>query len=350
MKNLNKIKCISYNETLENVLNCLEDSEIKTIAVYDSQKVVIGTITDGDIRRALLEKKKKDLLAIDICNQNFYFVNSKNENKKAADFIKTFNIKCVPIINRGGKVSSNLKLEVFTNKISSKYFFDDVTGFIFAGGRGTRMKELTDDLPKPLLKINNKPMIDYVIDEYINFGINNIYVSVGYLGSKIVNYLSQSRYQKIQFTFIEEKVPLGTAGSLSEIDSKQKGLIVCRNADVISKVNLFRMIESHINNKADMTLGSSVYTHTVPFGVIDHNNKKFININEKPLQQWQIYSGINIIDANICKSIKKNEFINMPDLVIKAKKNKKNIIVFPLHETWNDIGTPNALRSINKNI
>ena len=167
MKYLNKIKCISYNKNLEDVLNCLENSEIKTIAVYDADKVVIGTITDGDIRRALLEKKNRDILAIDICNKKFYFVNSKNDIKKANDMIDTLNIKCVPIINDEEKVSSHFELEVFTKDFSNKYLHDDVTGFIFAGGRGVRMERLTEDLPKPLLEINNKPMIDYVIKEYL---------------------------------------------------------------------------------------------------------------------------------------------------------------------------------------
>ncbi len=345
---IEKILCTSSNSDINSVLNDLENCEIKTIGVLNQNLVFIGTITDGDIRRALLKKDKKLLTAEDICNKNFFYVKNDNQSSEAKKIIRDNNIDCIPIIKEE-LINDNFYIKAFVRRNFNelKSLEKKFVGYIFAGGRGSRMGDLTKEIPKPLLKINNKPLIDHVIEEFIHYEIREIYVSTGYLSEKIENYLMHYNNQEVRFHILKENNPLGTAGSLSQTSNLNK-ILICRNADVISPINIRNMMISHLKNKSDFTIGSLVHNYDIPFGVIEHKGSNFEKIIEKPTNFWHICAGINVISSDMCAYIKPGEYIDMPTFINRLSRNKKRVNLFPIYENWRDIGTQEALNYMNQ--
>ena len=187
---IEKILCTPSNSDINSILKDLENCEIKTIGVLSHNLIFIGTITDGDIRRALLKKDKKLLTAEDICNKNFFYVKNDNQLSEAKKIIHDNNIDCIPIIDKE-LINDNFFIKAFVRRNFNELetLGKKFVGYIFAGGIGSRMGDLTKEIPKPLLTINNKPLIEHVIEEFTRYEIREIYVSTGYLSDKIENYL-----------------------------------------------------------------------------------------------------------------------------------------------------------------
>ena len=208
---------------------------------------------------------------------------------------------------------------------------------IMAGGKGMRLRPLTNNTPKPLLLVNKKPIIERIILIAKKQGISKFYVSINYLGHKIKKFLGNGKKYNVDIKYLEEKKPLGTAGSIKLIQSFKKPLIVS-NADIISNINFKEMIKYHIKNRSLMTISAKIFNEKNNYGRITANGSKLQKIIEKPENNFLINAGIYILDSKITRYLNKFDYLDMTDLINFLIKKNENINIFPLHENWLDYG------------
>jgi dTDP-glucose pyrophosphorylase len=310
----------------------------KIIFIIKDKKLV-GSITDGDIRRGFT---KGHLISSDL--SNFYnktplFLDLKKKDYKTKIKIaKKKNIQVLPVVTSEKKYLGFVRLDNFLgeDKVSSSGF--DVV--IMAGGFGKRLLPITKKIPKPLVKIGNNPIIDALIEKCKSSQINKIYVILHYKANLIKNYLVKKFPEiKFKFEFIIEKKPLDTAGGLKLIDQKtsSKNFLLI-NSDIITNINFDNVHKFFTENRADLVVCATKNEIMIPYGVLNINNQEVENITEKPIFDIHINSGIYFLNKKIINQIKKNEKINAVDLVKRSIKKGKKIFYYPIYENWIDIG------------
>ena len=217
-----------------------------------------------------------------------------------------------------------------------------------AGGKGERLMPLTEDTPKPLLTIKDKPIIEYIVEGFVKNGFHDITLSVGYKSEKLVDYFNNSTFSK-NITYITESTPLDTAGSLSLLSvDKIKDPIIVKNGDIITNVNYDELLNFHNQHNKSITVCASEYKVSIPFGSIKTINGVISNITEKPTIKHHINAGIYVINPDIIKNMKHNIPISMIDLLNKYIRTG-NVIAYPLYESWIDIGSPEDFKNAQKN-
>jgi dTDP-glucose pyrophosphorylase len=328
MQNKNIIKYKS--QTIFEVIKLLNNVERSILIFIDAENKLIGTLTDGDIRRGLLKKKSLEDDVIFAINKKPFFVNINYNYKKIVKKIIEQQLIAVPVLNNNGKLIDIIFDSSESNKIDNKFV-------IMAGGRGVRMKPITDKIPKSLVSYKGNLLISRIIDKAYEEGFRNFVISLGYLGHKIQKYLYNNYSKKINIEFTIEKKPLGTIGALSLIN-KTKLPFVVSNTDIITDVSYKDLLNFHKYSKADLTIGSKIYQIEVPFGVLRTNKNRIVQMNEKPKKFFSVNAGVYVFSSELQKSVPKNSFTNINNFFDKIK-DKKKIISYPIYETWRDIGT-----------
>ena len=306
--------------------------ENKFCLVVGKRKNLLGTITDGDIRRGLLlnyninDKVEKIYKRNPLVTKKNLSINEikKIFNKKGITFL--------PLINHKREI-----LDIYDYKKLDEVSSINYHMLIMAGGKGLRLRPLTIKTPKPLLLVNKKPIIEHIITNAKNQGIVNFLISINYLGYKIKKYLGDGSKLGVKIKYLEEKKPLGTAGSINLIKKFDKPIILT-NSDIISKINFREMIKSHKKNKSHLTLVAKVFYEKDNYGRIVANGNVVKKIIEKLEQNLLINAGIYFIDSKVKKIIKNYKYLDMTDLINLGLNNKLKINVFPIHEEWLDYG------------
>ena len=300
--------------------------------IVDNDGVLLGTLTDGDIRRGILRGIDLNEPVGNFMNKDPKYSFKSNEE----DYLRELEAVerepfFLPIINKEKKLV-HIVIKVIKKKINN--------AIIMAGGIGSRLGNLTKDLPKPMLQIHGRPIIDYSIKRLENENINNIYVSVNYLADTILDYLKKRKY-KSKMIPVHEQKKLGTIGSLSLIKDNISEPILVMNADLLTSVSIDAMINFHINGNFSSTSASAIYENIIPCGVLEINKSGFLGaINEKPKISHMVAAGLYILNKEVYSLLNYNESCDMPDLLNLAIKNKMRNSIFPLHENWKDIGVP----------
>jgi NDP-sugar pyrophosphorylase family protein len=218
-----------------------------------------------------------------------------------------------------------------------------------AGGKGKRLMPLTQNTPKPLLTINDKPIVEYTIEAFIKNGFEDIILSVGYKSEKLINYFNSNKLLSKYITYINEDKPLDTAGSLSLISKKElKEPVIVKNGDIITNVNYDELLKFHNNHNKPITICASEYKISIPFGSINSKDGVISEIIEKPTIKHHINAGIYVINPEIIKNMKKNIAISMVEL-LDNYISEGNVIAYPLYESWIDIGSPEDFKKAQMN-
>ena len=300
--------------------------------VLGKQKNILGTITDGDIRRGLLKNYNINEKVEKIYQRRPVVTRKILTKKEIESILSKNNITFLPLLNKKNKV-----LDIYGyNKIEEVHPID-CQMLIMAGGKGLRLRPLTKKTPKPLLIVNKKPIIEHIITIAKNQGIKNFYISINYLGYKIKKYLGNGSKLGIKIKYLEEKKPLGTAGSINLIKKFVKPIIVT-NSDIISKINFKEMLSAHKKNRSHLTMVAKVFYEKDNYGRIVASGNTVKKVIEKLEQNLLINAGIYIVDPKIKKIIKNSEYLDMTDLINRGLKEKFKINVFPIHEKWLDYG------------
>ena len=335
MKNTTK-----SNITISQALERIAKSGDKYLIVVNNQNQLIGTLVDGDLRRAIISKKNLDDTIEEIYNKNpFYLVEENFDFKNVKKILLKKKINFAPVVDKNKKVLNSISLiDLLSDKeIINKHI--DVPVVIMAGGIGSRLEPFTKILPKPLIPINNKPVIEHIIDSFLKFGIKNFFFSINYK-SKILKYYFKEYKLKFKLFFLEEKKPLGTAGSLFYLKNRIDQVFFLTNSDIILHIDYKDLYIFHKKNKYDITLVTAAKEFQVSYGVcILNKNGSFKNIKEKPKFNFFTNTGVYVLNKSIINLITENKKIDMDELIRLAKLKKKKIGIFPISDhQWVDIG------------
>ena len=321
---------LSENKKIKDAIINLNYTTLKIIIVVNKKNFLLGTITDGDIRRGFLNKLNLNDPIKRIINYKPKFVyerDLKNKKFKSKNFSQ---IDQIPIVNKLKKV-----VGLLTRSEPSDGKFIDNDFVIMAGGKGTRLLPLTKDIPKPMLKINGKPILQTIMETASNKGFYNFHISINYLKDIIKEYFSINKNFNINISYIEEKKPMGTAGCLRLWRNDNKPMVLV-NGDVLCDIDYKSLIDFHEKNNSFATMVVKSKISTYPFGVTENSGYKLKNIIEKPQINFNVNVGIYVLDHGVKKFIKKN-FFDMTELFQNLIKSKKRVFIYPIFENWEDI-------------
>ncbi len=330
---------IPLESSLLDALKSIDASYGKITLVVDKNSELVGTLTDGDLRRAILKQANLLENVASYMNTNFFSVRNNIAEAEAISLMKSHSLMQLPVIDEHRHVLGIYLLRDFNRRSNQK---NPVV--IMAGGLGKRLLPLTERCPKPMLPIHGKPLLEIIIGQCKSLGYSDIYISVNYLKTKIINYFEDGSKFDVNIQYLCEDQPLGTAGSLSLLPKNIEEPIFVINGDVLTQLDLSNMLSFHIEANSALTIGVRTYQHRVPYGVIKAIDSKYINIEEKPTYNYLVNSGIYIINPEVLNLIPSEEHLDMPDLINKSKKHELNVNVCPIHEYWLDVGNPDTFR------
>lgn len=325
---------IGRNATILEALGALNELSNAglTLFIQDENLRIIGTLTDGDIRRYLLNGG--NLQDVVSCAIKADFCSIQAET---TDFVKTCNkyrqskIRVVPIIDRDEKLVDILDFD----KQESLLPIDAV---IMAGGKGERLRPLTEKTPKPLLPVGDKAIIDHNVDRLIQYGVDHISVTTNYLAEQIESHYAQPR-NEVQIQCVRESKFLGTMGAVRLVKEFHNDVILVMNSDLFTDIDFEDMYLHFIENKADMSIAAVPYTVSIPFGICDMDGRDVKGIVEKPTYNYYANAGIYMLRRDVLDTIPENEFYNATDLIDALLQKKSRVIRYPLKGTWIDIGS-----------
>lgn len=342
----NKFYLVNKESDILSSLFRLNNNKDKCLIVVDDEKKLLGTLTDGDIRRAILNGIDFSQSIKKVFNKRPYYLfegDKKNKSNLSQSLLK--NYKVIPVVNKKKKILKIFSLNLNNPDIKNlksrfKNFNTNVPVVIMAGGEGKRLLPHTSVIPKPLIPFKGKSMIEQVMENFKTYGFNNFIMTLNYKSNLMEAYFSSNKILKKNIKFIHEKYSLGTAGSLKKLNKKNLKNFFVINCDTIIKCDYHSLWSYHVENKNDLTVVASKKTQTFKYGSC-HINKRgnLLKIHEKPTTSFLANTGLYIFNVKILKLIKKNQKIDMNVLIEKLIKKKFKVGVFPIHETeWQDLG------------
>jgi len=338
--------------TIKQAMKKLDQTAEKCLLVVDSEDRLLGTLTDGDLRRAILNG-----CAFSNPIQGLYNdipvvadMGISNEDLKSL-FLKN-KIDLIPVVDNGSIVSGYKTWEdIFGNDNSRSGDVLDVPVVIMAGGKGTRLEPFTKILPKPLVPINEKPIIEHIIDRFTDIGSRNFYLTVNYKGRILKAYFEELA-PKYSVSFIDEPQPLGTAGSLKFLSGAFTSPFFVTNCDIIIKADYRELYRFHKENKFDITLVASTKEYIIPYGTCELNGDGHLShINEKPIYDFLINTGLYVVNPDILGLIPENQFFHITHLIELAKDSGMKVGVYPIDEdAWVDVGQWSEYKKLMDNV
>lgn len=335
---------IFKNSTVRSAIKILNKHKKRTLVVIDKKNKLLGTLSDGNLRKSILKGFGLDSPIDKIYDKNPITLFEYQANfKNLKDIFLKYKVQLIPIINKKKILKKIFYLEDILEK--NTYYknaqnkFSNLGVIIMAGGMGVRMKPYTNIFPKPLLPLRNNTVIDAIISKFLDNKINNFYITLNYKHNLMRNHFEKYK-SEINFNFIKEKKPLGTAGSLYYLKNSKENLFFVTNCDVIIDEDYKNIIDFHKKNKNDLTIVAVKRTINLPYGVcLFDSKKKFSSILEKPSYNYLLNTGMYLINSNKFSILKKNQKLDMTDLINKLKKRKQKIGVYEINEiNWKDFG------------
>lgn len=324
---------ISPITTILKAIEIINAGALQIALVVDDAHKLLGTVSDGDVRRAILKGIAFDRPVSDIMFTKPTVANSHESRESIISTMKVKQLRQIPIVDQDGHV---IGLDVWDDLIHLKERDNIVV--LMAGGLGTRLGELTKDCPKPLLRVGNKPVLETILENCIEYGFKQFYFSVNYKADMVKEHFGDGSRWGVDIRYIEEKKRLGTAGALGLLPEVPTLPLLVMNSDVLTKINFKHLMEFHEEHKSVATMCVREYEFQVPFGVVQVDNHRMAGISEKPVQRFFVNAGIYVLSPESLAVIPKDSFFDMPTLFERLVDNKVETTVFPIHEYWLDIG------------
>lgn len=330
---------VNYRKTIREAFNQMFLKKVKIIIVIGDDNKVIGVVTDGDFRRAILDSVPLENSIEAITNKDFLFFSEDYSLNEAKEIFSKTRVMQIPILKDSELVDILLKEDIDSSCMSLSKAKLNLPVVIMAGGRGARLDPFTRILPKPLIPIDNKPVIEIIMDKFAVYGIKTFYISIGYKGKMIKAYFEDFG-DKYHISYIEEGKPLGTAGALKFLESKIDSTFIVSNCDIIVEEDYTKIYEFHKKGGYSLTLVGSVQHHVIPYGVCKiKEGGELKEIHEKPGYDVLVNTGLYVLNPSVFKYIPYNENIGIIELIDKLKENKDKVGVYPISEkSWIDIG------------
>ncbi|QSX39728.1 nucleotidyltransferase family protein [Shewanella cyperi] len=324
---------ISPQQTILEAIEILNNEVFRLVLVVDESKHLLGTITDGDIRRGLLRNVPLTSPVSEIMFRNPVTASWGTSKKALAALMESRSIGSVPLLR--DKVVVDLR----TLKSVTEHNHYDNPVFLMAGGFGTRLRPLTDNYPKPMLSVGGRPILETILLSFIRAGFTNFYISVFYKPELIKNYFGDGSRWNVKIEYVQEDSPLGTAGALGLLPEDLPKLpLIMMNGDILTNVDFERLLAFHNESNATATMCVREYEYQVPFGVINGKGHKILSMEEKPIQRFFVNAGIYVLSPALVETVLPGTRIDMPTLLEQALAKEQDVLMFPIHEYWLDIG------------
>ncbi|QEK11319.1 CBS domain-containing protein [Crassaminicella thermophila] len=324
---------INPNTKIKDIIEVIDRGALGIALVVNEENNLLGTITDGDIRRAIINEISFEEKAEKIMNANYIFVHQNTSLKFISKLFEMKQIKQIPILDDDGQVVDIILINDILKKNGVENW-----AVIMAGGLGTRLRPLTYEVPKPMIKVGNKPILETIINQLSYHGFKNILISVNYKGQIIENYFRDGSNFDVNIEYIYEKKRLGTAGALKLAKHYLDKPFVMMNGDLLTKVNFKELLEYHNKNSLDITIGTKKYDIEIPYGVIETDGIEVKSLREKPKIDFFINGGIYCINPAVIEFIPDNQYYDITELINKLLIEKFDVGSFPIREYWLDIG------------
>lgn len=341
MKNIDNI-LLNPHSTIKEALGVIESGSKKIALVVDDDKKLLGTLTDGDIRRALLKNLSLDDFVESIIFKTPITCKANYNREEILELSLKNRLYQIPIIDDSGKLIDIVEVD---DLLKPKNKPNRVV--LMAGGFGTRLRPLTEHTPKPMLHVGNKPILETIISNFKKHGFTNIIISVSYKAKVIEDYFKDGKEFGVNIEYIHENKRMGTAGALSLMRDKLEGTFFVMNGDLLTNVNFENMLEYHKNSASDATMGVREYDFQVPYGVVDIKDKKIVSITEKPVHSFYVSAGIYVLEPEVLELIPEDKFYDMPTLFEEMIEKKMKSYSFPISEYWLDIGQIDEFKKAN---
>ena len=324
---------LNPEQPIRDALELIDRESLRIALVVDENLHLLGVVTDGDVRRGLLRNLTLASPVKEVMNATPLTAKLGTARKDLVKFMQQEQLLAIPLLE-GGVVAG---LETLQRVGTFSKYQNPV--FLMAGGFGTRLRPLTDNCPKPLLKVGDKPILEIVLNSFIKAGFVNFYISTHYLPEMIREHFGDGSKWNVNISYVHEEAPLGTGGALGLLPPDLPDLpLILINGDVLTNVDFERVLQFHNKHDAAATMYVRDYEYQVPFGVIHGEGNKIVSMVEKPIQRFFVNAGIYVISPQIRRSVTQNSRIDMPTLLEQFISRQANVMMFPIHEYWLDIG------------
>jgi len=333
---------IAPQATLHQALETLDRVGCKVLLVTSPDRHLLGTLSDGDIRRALLKGNDLSSSVEAAMNREPHCATSGDSGASILATMRKAALHQIPIVSADNVV---LGLKVIDDFLTAERRENWLV--IMAGGLGSRLRELTQSTPKPMLPVGPRPLLETIVLSCASQGFSHIYLAVNYLGHQIEDHFGNGEEFGVNIQYLREDKRMGTAGALSLLPERPTLPIVVTNADVLTKQNFCAMLDAHEAHGAAVTVGVREYDMQVPFGVIRESGGRVIEIEEKPIQNYTISAGINVLSPEILDLIPSDAFFDMPTLFAAAIAEGRHVRTFSVDSYWLDVGQPHEYERAN---
>ena len=335
---------ISGSATIRETLVALNQlsGDSMTLFAIDTDGRLIGSVTDGDIRRAIIAGHTTDDPVSGIAFRNFISLPadaSPQERYRTVAKAHERRVNLLPVTS-DGRLTGVIDVRLMKSAIPAD-------AVLMAGGRGERLRPLTLDTPKPLLKVGGRPIIDYNVESLLRYGVENIYVTVNYLKEQIIGHFSNPKWNG-RVHCVEEPCRLGTLGSVALIDNLSQDYVIVMNSDLLTNIDFEKLWRHHVESGAVLTMATVPYTVSVPFAILRTDGDRVTGLEEKPTFNHFANAGVYMIDRKVLESIRRGEYLDAPDFVESLIEKGLKVSHFAIEGTWIDIGSPDDFRYANE--
>lgn len=328
-----KSACIGPNDSILRAIRIIDSAVTQCALVTRYGGGLAGVVTDGDIRRAILAGVDLHQPIKRIMNRNFLSLPEAAPRERILEFMLEKKVRRLPLLDGAGRIRDLVFLETLVERNRR-----DNWVVIMAGGLGTRLRPLTDHLPKPMVRVGKQPLLATILDSFAMQGFYKFFISVNYKSEIIKEYFGDGSDRGVEIRYLEEKRRLGSAGALSLLPARPKEPVLVINADLLTNVNFGALLDYHSEQDCWATMCVKEYDFQVPYGVIKTRENRLIDIDEKPVHHFFVNAGIYVLNPEVLGHIPRASRFDMTSLFEKFRKSKSGVGVFPIREYWLDIG------------
>lgn len=320
--------------SLVDAVKRLDEGAKRILIVVDKHDRLIGTVTDGDIRRALIRQSELTTPISEIMNTNPKSATHAWSRLRLLSFMERTDLLQLPIVDEKNKVVG----VTFLYELLKKPRIDNPV-CLMAGGFGTRLKPLTDSCPKPMLTVGDKPILEIILERFIEAGFWRFYISTHYMANTIKGYFGNGSDRDVEINYLDEREPLGTGGALSLLPKEEiNAPLILMNGDLLTNLDFLSLLSHHELSQSKLTMCLREYEQQVPFGVVNTQKGEVKSIVEKPINRYHVNAGIYVMEPSVIAGLEKNQYVDMPTVVDRLLKQRASIGYYEVSEDWLDIG------------
>ncbi|MDX1754697.1 MAG: nucleotidyltransferase family protein [Marinobacter sp.] len=328
---------VSPNTSLNEAIATLDKGALRIVLVVDKQNKLLGTLTDGDVRRALMAKASLDKPVAEVMCDQPQVARSEWTRDRILSVMERSELLQLPVVDENGCL---VGLETLHGLLERNTINNPV--FLMAGGFGTRLRPLTYECPKPMLKVGEKPILELILESFVASGFHRFFISTHYLPDQIRDYFGDGQRWGVSIQYVHEDEPLGTGGALGLLPKSELDLpIVMMNGDLLTTLDYRSLLDFHDQNPSVATMCVREFEYQVPYGVVQCKGDFVEGMTEKPIQKYFINAGIYVVSPELAASVKEHQRVDMPTLLENAMARGDKVTMFPVHEYWLDVGRMN---------